>query len=197
MPDTAELIARARLICGEPHVFTSATVLSTYRSDGLPRQGPLPLAVVLPGTPGEVASVVGTCGAAGVPFVVRGAGTSHRGGALPVAGAVTIVLTRLRRIIRATGLELTVEAGVPVAALPPPPFGTWLARAEPLGTVGGYLAETAGVENLVGLELVTHDGSRVRFRSGHPGYDLAGAFPGSRGQCGIAVTLTLRARAAP
>lgn len=201
----AELVARARLICGDQHVITNPTVLSTYRSDGMRRTGPLPLAAILPGSASEIANMVSACAASGIPYVVRGAGTSHGGGALPIGGGVLLVLTRMRRIVRIAGAELTVEAGVPIATLPPSPTGSWLepgeppeagARLEPkarLGTVGGYIAETAGVGNVAAITLVRPDGTTVRFDGRCPGYDIAGAFPGSRGRAGIAVLVTLRA----
>jgi glycolate oxidase len=189
----AELVARARLICGEAHVLTTQTVLSTYRSDGIRRDGPPPLAAILPGSGTEVAGVVAACVAAGVRYVVRGAGTSTGGGALPVADGVLIVLSRMRRIIDLTPTELTVEAGVPLAALPSTPGRTWLGPAQRLGTVGGHLAETAGSGNVVALELVRPDGAHLHLGGPSPGYDVAGAFPGSRGRAGIAVAVTLRA----
>ena len=190
----AELIARARLICGEQHVLTNATVLATYRSDGLRREGPLPLAAILPGSASEVASVVSACAAARMPYVVRGAGTSQSGSALPIADGVLIVLTRMRRVIRIAGSELTVEAGAPLALLPPASPGRhWVDHAEPLGTVGGHLAETAGVGNVVALDLVRADGTQVQLSGSFPGYAVAAAFPGSRGHAGIAVAVTLSA----
>jgi glycolate oxidase len=197
MEEGAELIARARLICGEQHVLTNPVVLSTYRSDGLRRDGPLPLAAVLPGSASEVASVVGACGDAQIAYVVRGAGTSRRGGALPIAHGLLIVLTRLRRIIEVTGTELTVEAGVPLVALPACRSGTWLDGIEQLGTVGGHIAETAEVGNVVALDLVRPDGTALHLNSSFPGYDVAGAFAGSGGQAGIAVRVTLRAVSRP
>jgi len=193
----AELIARARLICGEQHVLISPTVLSTYRSDGMRRTGPLPLAAILPGSPSEVANVVSACSAAGVRYAVRGAGTSRSGGALPLAGAVLIVLTRMRRVIRSEGDELTVEAGAPLGGLPPAPSGVWFDAGATLGTVGGHIAETPEIGNVTGLELVRPDGAHVRIGSWFPGYDLAGSFPGSRGNAGILVTATLRAMPHP
>jgi len=118
MEAAAELIARARLICGEQHVLTNPTVLSTYRSDGMRRNGPLPAAAILPGSAPEIANLVSACATSGIPYTTRGAGTSQDGGALAVGNGVLLVLSRLRRIISEAGSELTVEAGVPLAALP-------------------------------------------------------------------------------
>lgn len=187
----AELIARARLICGAEHVLTDGIVLSTYRSDGIRRHGPRPLAAILPKNASEVASVVTACSQTGVDFVVRGAGTSHSGDALPLADRVLIVLTRLRRIIGIDGERLSVEAGTPLALLPRPPSGAWLDFTEPLGTVGGHIAERSGSGNVAALDLVRPDGTLVQLDARDPGYDVAGAFCGSRGHAGIAVALTL------
>lgn len=188
----AELIARARLICGEQHVITHATVLSTYRSDGLKRDGPLPRAAILPGSATELASLVTACAATRVRYVVRGAGTSIDGDALPVADGVLVVLTRLRRILEVGKDELTVEPGVPVSTLLPLGGLSWPYESEPLGTVGGHLASTRGVTNILALELVRPDGELVHLDLMQPGYDFCGAFAGSRGHAGIAAMITLR-----
>ncbi len=63
---------------------------------------------------------------------------------------------------------------------------------EPLGTIGGYVAQTSGVTNIAALELVRPSGELARLDSRQPGYDLTGAFPGTRGRGGIAVVFTLR-----
>lgn len=188
----AELIARARLICGEQHVITHPAVLSAYRSDGLRRDGPLPLAAILPGSATEVASVVSACHAAGIPQNVRGAGTSRDGGALPVAGGVLVVLTRMRRVIAVTGDEVTVEPGAPLSSVISLGAVSWPVDREPLGTIGGHIARTAGIANITALELVRPTGKLARLDWRQPGYDVPGAFPGSRGTVGIAVGLTLR-----
>jgi glycolate oxidase len=189
----AELVARARLICGEQHVLTHHSVLVAYRSDGLRRNGgPLPLAVILPGSASEVVSIVSACADTGLRYVVRGAGTSRSGEALPRPGGVMIVLTRMRRIVSVDGEELTVDAGVPVASLPNPRAGTWLTGLPARGTVGGHVAELRGCADISLLELVRPDGKLLRLDASRPGFDVCGAFPGSRGHAGIAVTLTLR-----
>ena len=188
----AELIARARLICGERHVITHDTVLSTYRSDGLERDGPLPRAAILPGSTTELANLVAACAATGVRYVVRGAGTSTDGDALPIADGVLIVLTRLRRIFGISEDELTVEPGVAVSTLVRLGCLFWPYDTEPLGTVGGHLASTSGVTNISALQLVRPNGELAHLDSLQPGYDLCGAFPGSRGRAGIAATITLQ-----
>ncbi len=206
----AELIARARLICGTEHVLTNPRVLSTYRSDGIRRDGALPLAAILPSSTSEVSGVVAACRETGVRLRVRGAGTSRAGFALPMADEVLVVLTRMRAILSDSGDELTVQSGVPVAALPRD--RRWLRAVEPVmpvaerqaaptlnraltaaaGTVGGHIAEHGASADIAAMDLVRPNGEIVRIDRRHPGYDFTGAFPGSRGAAGIAATITLR-----
>ena len=191
----ADLIERVRLVCGTNHVLTDLVALSTYRSDGIRRDGPLPLAVVLPGDAAEVAAVVSACADTRVPWVVRGAGTSRDGGALPSSGGLLIALTRMRRVL-ALALaddEVTVEAGVPAAALARAVAPTHTIEIEHPGTLGGAAAAGLLGPQLLGLDVVQADGAVVSFTPRSAGYDLAGAFGGSHGSRGVAVSLTLRA----
>src|SRR5579872_2536032 len=57
--------------------------LKPYETDGLPAYRQIPLAVVLPDTTEQVASIMRYCHAGGIRVVPRGAGTSLSGGALP------------------------------------------------------------------------------------------------------------------
>jgi glycolate oxidase len=195
MEAQADLIERVRLVCGIEHVLTDPVTLSTYRSDGVRRHGPPPLAVALPGEAAEVAAVVSACAAASVPWVARGAGTSRDGTALPLSGGLMIVLTRMRRI-RSIDLgddELTVEPGVPAAAISRAVAPTHQLQIDHPGTVGGAAAIGALGPHLVGLDLVRDDGALVTLSSRSTGYDVVGAFGGSHGAPGIAVSITLRA----
>lgn len=194
MDAAAELIARARLICGFEHVLTDPSVVSTYRSDGQWREGSLPLAVILPETATEVAALVRACTETGTRYITRGAGTSVAGGALPVADGVVITLTRMRRILevgRDIG-EVTAEPGATLAAIARAVAPDLIDVPDPVSTVGGHVAETRDLHNVVGIELVDADGVLTRFQQSTPGYDLVGAFAGSRGNSGIAVAITLR-----
>jgi glycolate oxidase len=195
----ADLIERARLVCGTEHLFTDPVELSTYRSDGVRRRGPLPLAVVLPGDGAEVAGVVSACRDTGVAWVVRGAGTSREGHALPVAGALLIVLTRMRRVLSLdlADDELTVEPGLPTVTLARAVLPTHRLQLDHPGTVGGAAALGVIGRHLIGLQLVEADGALVSITPRSNGYDVPGAFGGSQGTAGIAVALTLRAVPAP
>jgi len=191
----ADLIERVRLVCGTRHVLTDPVELSTYRSDGVRRDGPLPLAVALPGDGAEVAGVVSACAATVVPWVVRGAGTSRDGGALAVSGGLLIVLARMRRVLSMDldDDEVTVEPGLPAAALARAVAPSHTLRIDHPGTVGGAAAQGAIGPQLVGLDLVENDGALVSLTPRSAGYDVVGAFGGSRGKRGIAVSITVRA----
>lgn len=191
----ADLIERLRLVLGSEHVLTDPVALSTYRSDGLRRQGPLPLAVALPGDAAEVVAVVSACAASAVPWVVRGAGTSRNGHALPLSAGLLIVLTRMRRVlsIELADDEVTVEPGVPLAALARAVAPSHRFEIDHPGTVGGAAAQGAIGSQLVGLDLVQEDGALVRLTPRSSGYDVIGAFGGSHGTRGIAVAIKVRA----
>jgi glycolate oxidase len=194
MEATAELIARARLICGAENVLTAAPVLSTYRSDGIWRDGPLPLAVILPGAAAEVAALLRACAETQTAYVVRGAGTSLGGAALPVRDGVVIALTRMRRILEVSpeNSEVKAEPGATLAAIARAIAPDRLEVPDAVSTVGGHLAETRGLEGVVGIELIDADGKLTHFDTATPGYDIVGAFAGTRGRRGVAVTITLR-----
>jgi glycolate oxidase len=190
----AELIERSRLVCGRRHVVTDPVTLSTYRSDGRRRDGPLPLAVVLPGDTAEVAGIVTACAQLNVPWVARGAGTSLSGAALAQAGGLVITLARLRRIlsVNLADDEITAQAGAPLASLANAVAPTHTLPHDPVSTVGGAVAEGDLSERLLAAEIVQEDGSLVLVDRRMPGYDVVGAFAGSRGSRGIVVSLTLQ-----
>jgi len=191
----AELIARARLICGERWVLTDPAVVETYRRYASGLQAPAPLVVVLPGRASEVAGLVGACSALSLGWTVRGAATSTDGSALPQAGSALIVLTRMRRILRPLNAdgEITVEPGVSIAMLRNLCGESVLPGADLNATVGGYVASVRGLRGVNGIEIVEPDGSVAHTEPRQPGYDLAGAFCGSRGLTGIAVAISLQA----
>src|SRR6186997_1900318 len=99
---------------GESYVLTAAEDLATYDCDGLTGWRAQPACVVLPGSAGDVQSVLRLCARDGVPFVARGAGTGLSGGALPVADGVVISLARMTRVheIDLDAATVTVDPGV-------------------------------------------------------------------------------------
>jgi glycolate oxidase len=212
MPLGGELVARLRLICGDSHVLADPAALAPYRSDAQRRHRQLPPVAVLPGSAVEVASVVRACADAGAPFVARGAGTGLAGGAVPIADAVLLVLSRMRQIV-AVDLDdgvLVAEAGASARAiaraLAPSHFLPCLPSGD-AATIGGIVATNAGGprslkygpirRHLAGLDIVLPDGRQVNLRPPNLGYDLLGTFAGSEGTLGVATAVHLRVLPAP
>src|ERR1700760_3873148 len=102
MTPAVTLAAAMRAICGPADVLTDPLELRTYEC------------VVLPESAEEVAAVVRTCAAAGVPFVARGSGTGLSGGAVPHAEGVLIVMSRMRQVLEIDPVSrrAVVEPGV-------------------------------------------------------------------------------------
>src|SRR3954466_1415579 len=209
--DGAGLVGELERICGRDAVVTHPHALRTYESDGLLQYAVTPGAVVLPGTADEVRRGVRPCHGAGVPWVARGAGSGLSGGALPVEDGVLVVLSRMNRILDVDleNQRVVVEPGVTNIAVshavapdhfyPPDP------SSQVVCSIGGNVAENSGgahcfkygftTNYVTGLDVVLTDGELVRLGGKEvdtPGYDLLGAFVGSEGTLGVAISITLR-----
>jgi glycolate oxidase len=172
-----------------------------------------PAAVCFPRSTGDVAAIVKTAAAAGVPIVPRGAGTGLSGGAVAIDGCVTVVFTQMNSILEidAPNLTATVQPGVINADLnraaaqhgllyPPDPASFEIC------TIGGNIAENSGGLRCVkygvtrdwvlGLDVVLADGSVIRTGGKNikdvAGYDLTSVFVGSEGTLGLVTLATLR-----
>ena len=85
-------------LLGAARVHTHPIDRLIYAKDSGIRSGD-PAIVVLPETTEEVAAIMRIVTAEGLPVVARGAGTGLAGGAVPVAGSVLVVLTRMIEIL--------------------------------------------------------------------------------------------------
>ena len=175
-----------------------------------------PDAVVFAESTDEVVALVQACGAAGVPVIAYGAGTSVEGNTLAVHGGVAINLSRMTRIIaiNTEDFDCVVEAGVRREELnlalrdqgfffPIDPGAN--------ATIGGMASTRASGTNAVrygtmreavlSLTVVTADGRVIRTsrraRKSAAGYDLTRLFVGSEGTLGIITEITLRLQAIP
>ena len=198
---------------GDDFVITEPEQLATYDCDGLTGWRAQPACVALPGSAGEVQSVLRLCARDGVPFVARGAGTGLSGGALPVADGIVVSTSRMSRIVEVDveSERVVVEPGVTnldvtraVAA-----HGYFYApdpSSQQVCTIGGNLAENSGgahclkhgftVNHVTGAKVVLPDGELLELGGkaidGDDGPDLLGVIVGSEGTLGIAVEVTLR-----
>jgi glycolate oxidase len=199
-------------IVGPTGLLSDPADLLTYESDALVHLRAAAGAVVLPSTAAEVQGVVRLCHARRVPFVARGHGTGLSGGALPFAGGVLIVLSRMNRVldIDIPNLRVTVEPGVTNLEITRRVTGAGCYYApdpssQIVCSIGGNIAENSGgahclkygftVHHVLGVEAVMPDGELVAFGGSTldtPGFDLLAALVGSEGTLAIVTSATLR-----
>jgi glycolate oxidase len=202
-------IARA---VGPDGILRDEDELLPFESDGLARLRERPGLVVLPRSVEEVQAIVRACHRHRVPFVARGHGTGLSGGALPVAGGVLIVFTRLNRILEVDILNqrITVEPGVINLEVSRrvAPYGLYYApdpSSQLICSIGGNVAENSGgahclkygftVHHVLGVEAVMPDGEIVHIGGAAldaPGLDLLGVLVGSEGTLAVVTKATLR-----
>ncbi|NQU58219.1 MAG: FAD-binding protein [Rhodospirillales bacterium] len=208
----AEIIAVLSGLVAAENVISDADERRAYECDGLSAYRQLPMVVVLPETTTEVAAVLKYCFAEGIKVVPRGAGTSLSGGALPLADAVTLGLSKLNRILDVDfdNRAVVSQPGVTNLAISDAVAGRGFYYApDPSSqiacSIGGNVAENAGgvhclkygltTNNLLGIEVVMINGEIVRLGGKHfdsEGYDLLGLMTGSEGLLGVVTEVTVR-----
>ena len=208
----AEVVAALRAIVPGEGVISEANELRPYESDGLTAYRQPPMVVVLPQTTAQVSAILAWCGDNGVKVVPRGSGTSLSGGALPLADAVLLGMSKFNRV-------LEIDYDDRVAVVQPGVTNLAVTRAveaegfyyapDPSSqiacSIGGNVAENSGgvhclkygltTNNVLGVELVMMDGEVVRLggRQLDPaGLDLLGLVVGSEGLLGVVTEVTVR-----
>ena len=161
--------ARCRRCCRRTRCSGSAEDTTPYECDGLTAYRQRPLVVALPETEAQVAAVLKTCHALGVPVVARGAGTGLSGGAMPHALGVTLSLAKFNRILKIDPVSRTavVQCGVRNLAISEAaaPFGLYYApdpSSQIACTIGGNVAENSGGVHCLKYGLTLHNVLRVR-----------------------------------
>ena len=214
-----EFLDDLRASCPELRLLTDAGDRESYRRDETAHFEPgLPLAVALPSSTEEVATIMRVATKHRVPVVPRGAGSGLSGGSAGIEGALTVALTRMNRIVEIDreNLVAVVQPGVVNAELkaavakeglfyPPDP------ASYEFCTIGGNIGTNAGGlccvkygvtrDAVLGLEVVLADGRVIRTGGKNvkdvAGYSLTHLFVGSQGTLGIVTEATLRLRPAP
>jgi len=186
--------------------------LLPFESDGLAAYRNVPDVVALPENEAQVAAVLRLCHANRVAVVARGAGTGLAAGALPVDGAVLLVLAKLNRIKAIDPLARTavVEPGVrnlPIseAAAPHNLYYAPDPSSQIACSIGGNVAENSGgvhclkygltVHNIQKLRAWTVDGQLLEIGSDAldaPGYDLLALLTGSEGMLAVITEVTVK-----
>ena len=213
----AKIVAALRRIVPGEGVVEEEAGRRVYESDGLTAYRALPLVAVLPETVAEVQRVLAYCHANDVKVVVRGAGTSLSGGALPLEDGVLMSMMKFNRIkdIDFDNRCAVVEPGVTNLAITTAVEhrGFYYApdpSSQIACSIGGNVAENSGgvhclkygltTNNVLGCELVLMTGEIVRLGGRYldqAGYDLLALVIGSEGMLGVVTEVTVRILRAP
>lgn len=209
LPPNARKELQARL--GPKGCLDRSEDLVLYEYDGSMDKA-RPEMVVFPRSTGDVAAIVNITRKYNVPIVGRGAGTGLSGGAIPLAGGVMIVFSRMNRILeidleneRAVVQPGVVNLDLSLAVQDDGYFFAPDPSSQKACTIGGNVAENAagphtlayGVtsNHVLGLEAVLPDGTV--FTTGGkapdlPGYDLTGVLTGSEGTLALITKIIVR-----
>lgn len=203
---------KLKAVVGDRYVLSSPVDLALYECDGETLDTAIPDLVVLPKNTEEVQKVVALAAQHKVPITPRGAGTGLSGGATPVNGGISLVLTRMTKILGVDKENLVahVEVGVTNVSVSKAALkhGLYFApdpSSQLASTIGGNVAENAGgahtlkygltVNNVLGVKVVLPNGDVTIFGGAQrykPGLDLVGTFVGSEGTLAIATEAYLR-----
>ncbi len=209
--DRRRLLAALREVLPDEAVLDGDEAMAPFECDGLSAYRQQPAAVVLPESTEQVRALLRRMQEMSVPVVTRGAGTGLSGGALPLAEAVLLVMTRFNRILEVDRDNrcARVQPGVTNAAISEAvrDLGLYYApdpSSQIACSIGGNVAENAGgvhclkygltVNNVRSLELVTVDGELLRLGSAAldgPGFDLTALVTGSEGMLGVITEVTV------
>ncbi len=200
-------------------VLTDSADRESYRLDETAYlTAGLPAALAFPADTAAVAGLLRLASTHGVPVVPRGAGTGLSGGAAGIEGGLTVVLTKMDRILEIDRdnlcvvtqpgvINATLKAAVAAEGLFYPPDPASFESC----SIGGNLGTNAGGlccvkygqtrEWVLGLEVVLADGTVIRTGGKNvkdvAGYSLTHLFVGSQGTLGIITEATLRLRPLP
>ncbi|GAB3696847.1 FAD-binding and (Fe-S)-binding domain-containing protein [Nocardiopsis oceani] len=180
-------------------VALDAGTLALYTSDASNYRR-VPLAVVIPETVDDCVAAVRACAAHGVPIVPRGGGTSIAGNSIGT-GVVIDTSRHLRAVehIDPAARTATVQPGVILDDLRAATAEHGLTFAPDPSThsrctIGGMIGNNAcgshsvawgtTADNIVSLDLLLSDGTRITVGSGHTAEEFAelAARPGREGQ---------------
>jgi len=177
-----------------------------------------PDVVVWPASTGEVAAVLAAANERAVPVTPYAAGTGLEGNAVPVAGGISMDMTRMDDVldVRPADLQVDVQPGVLGSAVDDAVarhglFFPPLPSSGDISTIGGMVAtDASGMQTVkygevadwvLELEAVLADGTVVTAGSKaaktSTGYNLADLLVGSEGTLGVVTRATLELAGRP
>lgn len=189
--------------------------LARWEQDWNQRARGKALAVVLPASTDELASVIRACAKFSVPVVPQGGNTGLVLGATPDSSGTQIIVStsRMNKILEINGRNMTasVQAGCVLQEFQEAAYDAGLLFPLSLGaqgscTIGGNLATNAGGAQVIrygnmrelclGVECVLANGEIWKgmrtLRKDNTGYNLAQLLIGSEGTLGIITAATLK-----
>jgi glycolate oxidase len=199
-------------LVGADRVSSDDATREAYARDATPLFHRRPDVVVMPTSTAEVTEVVRYAARTGIPVVPRGAGSSLCAGSVPLAGGISLVMTRMNAVLEVSRSELlaVVQPGVTTLTLDEAAGAQGLMFAPDPGsrtvsTIGGNIATCAGglrglkygvTRNYVlGLEVVLGTGEVIRtggrLVKDVAGYDLTRLLTGSEGTLGVITEATV------
>jgi glycolate oxidase len=212
-PSIAWLAERFGRICGAANVSSEGEEIHLYGQDQtMDLHFPFDI-LVKPGSPQEIAEILGVCNQYHLPVTPRGGGSGVTGGALPVNRGVVMSTERLNKIlaIDKTDLFAIVEAGVVTADLcqalaDQELFLPVVPGSAAWSFVGGNVAENAGSmasckygtteRYVLNLEVVLPTGEILwtgsNVQKDVSGLNLTSLFCGSEGILGIITKVVYR-----
>ena len=209
----SKLLDQLRKVVGETNVVAGDSIHDDYTHDETLGADPVvPLALVLPGSTGEVSEVLTFAGEHGVPVVARGSGTGLSGAATPRSDGILLAFDRMKKIreIDTENQVAVVEPGVTLEQLNGELAKVGLiypvSPGELSGSLGGNVATNAGGmravrygvtrHHVLGLEVVLADGTVLRtggkFVKVSSGYDLTQLLIGSEGTLAITTEVIVK-----
>jgi FAD/FMN-containing dehydrogenase len=212
---TQALHQELRTLLGSDAVLTEPSETEGFEIDHRRLYRGRALAVLLPRSVEQIATLVRWCNLQRIALVPQGGNTGYCGGATPDESGSQLVLSlrRLNRIreIDAANFSMTVEAGCVLATIQQAAEAAERYFPLSLGSegscqIGGNLATNAGGLNVVrfgmtrdlvlGIEAVLPDGSVLgglkSLRKDNTGYDLKSLLIGAEGTLGIITAATLK-----
>jgi glycolate oxidase len=210
MADVASLFAE---ILAADRILVGSAVSEDYGHDeALGAEPVVPEAVLLPTSTAEVAAILQTSNAHGIPVTARGSGTGLSGAVIPRAGGLVVSFERMNRVLEidTENHVAVVQPGVTLAELdeataahgliyPVFPGEYSASLGGNVGTnAGGMRAVKYGVtrHQVLGLEAVLGTGEVIRtggkFVKATTGYDITQLIVGSEGTLALVTEATLR-----